>query len=151
VRHVSGDNPVRVVVGRDLSGLECLLRSSRNPILLVGGCAPVASERCLTLPLRRKNGFVPTLQILRELYRRGVHSVYIEGGAITASRFLQENALDVIQLHIAPLVLGPGLPVFLLPPVHGIGHALRFSSFFFTPIDDGIMFTGVPARGGLSA
>ncbi|MEW5900445.1 MAG: RibD family protein [Acidobacteriota bacterium] len=148
VRHVSGDNPVRIVLGRNLAGLESLLRSSRDPVILVGGQPPFGSKRCLNLPLKRKNGFVPTGQILRELYKRGIHSVYIEGGSITASRFLQENTLDIIQVHIAPLILGPGLPVFLLPPAQRVSHALRFRSFFYTPVDDGIMFTGVPKKGG---
>jgi len=144
VRHVKGDNPVRIVIGKDLTGLEALFRSSRDPVFLIGAQAPLDDPRCLALPLKRRNGFVPTARILRELYRRGIHSVYIEGGAITASRFLQEHNLDILQVHIAPLILGPGLTGFLLPPVQKISQALRFRTLLYTPVDDGIMFTGVP-------
>jgi diaminohydroxyphosphoribosylaminopyrimidine deaminase/5-amino-6-(5-phosphoribosylamino)uracil reductase len=144
VRHVKGDNPVRIVLGKNLAGLESLLRSSRDPVILIGGQAPPGEPCCLALSLRSKNGFVPTGRILKELYKRGIHSVYIEGGAITASRFLQENRLDIIQVHIAPLILGPGLTGFLLPPAQKISQALRFGAFSYTPVDDGVMFTGVP-------
>jgi riboflavin-specific deaminase-like protein len=146
VRHVKGDNPVRVVVGRDVSGLGSLLRSSPDPVILMGGQAQSGERRSLSLPLKRRNGFIPTGRILKELYKRGVHSVYIEGGAITVSRFLLENNLDIVQVHIAPLILGPGLTGFLLPPAQKISQALRFTSLSFTPIDDGIMFTGLPRR-----
>jgi riboflavin biosynthesis pyrimidine reductase len=144
VRHVSGDNPARVVLGKNLAGLESLLRSSRDPVILIGGQAPPGVPCCLSLPLKGKNGFVPTGRILKELYKLGIHSVYIEGGAITASRFLQENRLDIVQVHIAPLILGPGLTGFLLPPAQRISQGLRFGAFSYTPIDDGVMFTGVP-------
>jgi len=144
VRHVNGDNPVRIVVGKDLTGLGSLLRSSREPIILIGSEAPCDNGRCLALPLKRKDGFVPTRRILKALYRRGIHSVYIEGGAITVSRFLQENNLDIVQVHISPLILGPGLTGFLLPPAHKISQALHFKTLSYTPVDDGVMFTGVP-------
>lgn len=150
VRHVKGDNPARIVLGKNLAGLKSLLRSSRDPVILVGGQAPFPAPRCLALPLKSENGFVATAEILKELYKRGIHSVYIEGGAITASRFLQEKTLDVVQVHIAPLILGPGLTGFLLPPAQKIGQALRFASFSYTPIDDGIMFTGVLRRGEIA-
>ena len=143
VRHVRGNNPVRVVLGKNLAGLESLFRSSLDPVILIGGHPPYESARFLTIPLGRKNGFVPTAQILRALYKRGIHSVYIEGGAITASRFLQEKTLDIIQIHISPMILGPGLPLFLFPPVQRVSQSLRFDSFFYSAIDDGIMFTGV--------
>ncbi len=143
VRYVRGDNPVRVVLGKTFAGIESLFRSSFDPVILIGGRPPYESSRFIALPLGRKNGFVPTVRVLRALYKRGVHSVYIEGGAITASRFLQENTLDIIQVHISPMILGPGLPVFLIPPVQRVNESLRFDSFFYTAVDDGIMFTGV--------
>jgi diaminohydroxyphosphoribosylaminopyrimidine deaminase/5-amino-6-(5-phosphoribosylamino)uracil reductase len=144
VRHVNGDNPVRIIVGKELTGLGALLRASRDPVILIGGEAPRDDARCLALRLKRKDGFVPTGRILKELYRRGIHSVYIEGGAITISRFLQENNLDIVQVHISPLILGPGLTGFLLPPARKISQARRFKTLSYIPVDDGIMFTGVP-------
>jgi riboflavin-specific deaminase-like protein len=144
VRRVNGDNPVRIVVGKELRGLGSLLRASRDPVILIGGEAPCDDGRCLEIRLKRKDGFVPTGRILKELYKRGIHSVYIEGGAITVSRFLQENNLDIVQVHISPLILGPGLTGFLLPPVHKISQALRFKTLSYTLVDDGVMFTGVP-------
>jgi hypothetical protein len=63
------------------------------------------------------------------------------------SRLLKDQKLDIIQVHLAPLILGSGLAGFLLPSAHKICQARRFESFFYTLVDDEIMFTGVPRKG----
>ncbi len=50
------------------------------------------------------------LQVLREeLFRREIYSVMIEGGALTISEFLRQNAVDRLYNFIAPKILGRGL------------------------------------------
>lgn len=48
-------------------------------------------------------------QILNELYKRNIQSVIIEGGAITAQHFLQENLVDEVRLITAPCHLENGI------------------------------------------
>ena len=76
------------------------------------------------------------------MYQRGIHSVYIEGGATTTSRFLQERCVDVVQLHISPMIIGSGVPAFSMPEIQSVSESLRFTSHAYIPFDDGMMFVG---------
>jgi riboflavin-specific deaminase-like protein len=53
------------------------------------------------------------LQVLRE---RGCSRVFIEGGGVTVSAFLEASLLDRLQIAIAPLFIGDGRPAIRLPP-----------------------------------
>jgi diaminohydroxyphosphoribosylaminopyrimidine deaminase/5-amino-6-(5-phosphoribosylamino)uracil reductase len=77
---------------------------------------------------------------------RGIRSVYIEGGALTTSRFLGEGNVDVLQVHISPLIMGSGLSSFRLPPVPDVVSSLRLAYHAFMPVDDGMMIVGTVAR-----
>jgi diaminohydroxyphosphoribosylaminopyrimidine deaminase/5-amino-6-(5-phosphoribosylamino)uracil reductase len=55
-------------------------------------------------PLRR--GGIPFRSVLRRLGKMGLLSVMIEGGAVTASRALLENAVDKVVLFYAPKIIG---------------------------------------------
>jgi 5-amino-6-(5-phosphoribosylamino)uracil reductase/diaminohydroxyphosphoribosylaminopyrimidine deaminase/5-amino-6-(5-phosphoribosylamino)uracil reductase len=65
--------------------------------------------------------------MLAALRARGVHSVYLEGGAETLSSFLQAGCLDLLQVHISPVVLGSGLLGFRLPERTSLADAFAFS------------------------
>ena len=56
--------------------------------------------------------------------------------------------MDVVQVHIAPMILGSGLSSFRLPPVPDVGSSVRLAGHVFTPIDDGMMIVGTVARPG---
>jgi riboflavin biosynthesis pyrimidine reductase len=100
------------------------------------------------VPLHGGDGHIPTSEILRELLKRGLRSVYIEGGALTTSRFLGEGNIDVLQVHIAPLILGSGLSSFRLAPVPDIASSLRLAHHVYTPVDDGMMVVATLDRPG---
>ncbi|MFN7588740.1 MAG: RibD family protein, partial [Planctomycetota bacterium] len=133
VRHVVGPQPLRVVV----SGSARVL-AARPPLRLfeAPGClvlvaaanapanapadvrvVPVASEGCELQPAA----------IRRVLAERGVHSVYLEGGAATLSSFLGAGAVDLLQVHVAPLVLGSGLAGVQLPTIEHVAHGIPFA------------------------
>jgi len=44
-------------------------------------------------------------QIVRLLRARGCHRIFIEGGGVTVSLFLEANLLDRLQVAIAPLII----------------------------------------------
>jgi diaminohydroxyphosphoribosylaminopyrimidine deaminase/5-amino-6-(5-phosphoribosylamino)uracil reductase len=145
VRYVEGRQPVRIVLASSADGLEALTAGEGGKVLLVGGNGVPAPDGVEVVPLRGPKGAIPTAAILGELLARGVHSVYIEGGALTTSRFLDEGTLDVVQVHIAPMILGSGLVSFRLPPVTDVGSSLRLAGHAFTPVDDGMMIVGAVA------
>ena len=105
MRHAEGSDPIRIVVGGGVDvDIDCLAaRPGPGRILLIGEGEEPASPQVerLALPTAR-TGASPPLRSSRELYRRGILSVYIEGGAATTSAFLAENNIDVsATAHLA--------------------------------------------------
>ena len=143
VRHAPGRDPVRIVVG-GATDIGCLADAGPSPILVLddGGDArqPPTQVRRLSLP--RRNGHIATATILRELYDQGILSVYIEGGAVTTSAFLAEGNIDVLQLHISPMILGPGVNGFAEPTVRSVAESVKFASHLYRSVGDGMMFVG---------
>ena len=140
VRHVAGHDPRRVI----LNGSASSLRNGRDLHLFVApGCtilcteaaartaqAPPAEVRVLAVP--SANGSIGAAEILRTLYSDGVGSLFVEGGGTTVSHFLRERALDVLHLHLAPILLGSGIASVSLPTVDSIGDGLRVGAEHFT-------------------
>jgi riboflavin biosynthesis pyrimidine reductase len=54
--------------------------------------------------------------MLRLLQSRGCWRVFVEGGGVTVSAFLQANLLDRLQIAIAPVIIGDGRPAIRLAP-----------------------------------
>jgi riboflavin biosynthesis pyrimidine reductase len=148
VRYVEGGRPARIVLASSPEGLSALAGIDGGPVYLVGGDGHAAPPGVAIVPIRGANGHMPTSEILRELLKRGIRSVYIEGGALTASRFLGDGNVDVLQVHIAPMILGSGLTAFRLPPVPDVASSLHMAYHEFTPVDDGMMIVGTVARAG---
>jgi riboflavin biosynthesis pyrimidine reductase len=66
------------------------------------------------------------LRVLRErLTGRGLRAVFVEGGGVTVSRFLQQGVLDRLHVAVAPLILGSGRHGLTLPVVGTLEEALR--------------------------
>jgi len=148
VRYVEGAQPARIVLASSAEGIGALAAIEGGDVTLVGGNGGPVPPGVSVIPLRGSREMIPTSDILRELLNRGVRSVYIEGGALTTSRFLREGNVDVLQIHIAPLILGSGLSSFSLPPVPDVASSLRLAYHAFTPVDDGMMVVGTLARPG---
>lgn len=129
VRHVSGSDPIRVVVGSGPHDLTCLTESSDAPVIT----------------LANGNGHLRGREILESLFERGIQTVLVEGGAATTSSLLADGMIDILQLHIEPLLLGPGLSPFDRPAAARIGDAITFRSQSFTRVGSGVMFVGRPA------
>jgi diaminohydroxyphosphoribosylaminopyrimidine deaminase/5-amino-6-(5-phosphoribosylamino)uracil reductase len=146
VRYVDGAQPARIVVASSTEGLDALTGVEGGDVYLVGGNGNAAPPGVKTVSLHGAKGTIPTADILRELLKRGIRSVYIEGGALTTSRFLGEGNVDVLQVHISPLILGSGLSSFRLPPVPDVASSLRLAYHAFMPVDDGMMIVGTFAR-----
>jgi diaminohydroxyphosphoribosylaminopyrimidine deaminase/5-amino-6-(5-phosphoribosylamino)uracil reductase len=146
VRYVEGRQPARIVLASSPEGLGALTGIEGGDVYLVGSDGMAAPPGVNVVPLNAADGSIPTSAILRELMARGIRSVYIEGGALTASRFLGEGNVDVLQIHISPLILGSGLSSFRLPPVPDVASSLRLATPAFTPVDDGMMIVGTIAR-----
>lgn len=140
VRHVAGDSPRRVVLNASGSVVR---RAAEFQVARDAGSLFICHEGVDELPaLGGANEVVHVAgerrlfdsgELSRTLTQRGIHSVFLEGGGRTISNFLQAEAVDVLHLHVAPRILGSGVPGFDLPEVTTIdaGHQFTVEHFAF--------------------
>lgn len=130
-RHVSGPNPVRVVVdpSRRLPARHGLLCDGAAATLVVRAGAAEAERRltdqALELSLEAADGRLCPHRVVQALAARGLGRLMVEGGGVTVTRFLQAAALDRLQLAVAPLLLGAGRRAIDLPAVERLADGLR--------------------------
>jgi diaminohydroxyphosphoribosylaminopyrimidine deaminase / 5-amino-6-(5-phosphoribosylamino)uracil reductase len=122
-RHVAGPSPLRVVLDpmRRLGEHYKVFRDNRAETLYVCGRSVVApgeshfGRAALVSVADTPNG-LDVAEVQRLLRARGCHRIFVEGGGVTVSMFLEANLLDRLQVAIAPLIIGNGRPAIRLPP-----------------------------------
>lgn len=148
VRFVSGQNPVKVIIANSPCSFENLKMSEGKIILFTSKVTlPIEGVEIITLPDTAGNLFSEI--ILKELYKRNIYSIFIEGGAITASHFISEHAVDKVQIFISPKIFGSGISSFSLSPIDIVDNSLQFHNSYFNAMGDGILFEGTPAQNGI--
>jgi len=141
VRHVKGKNPTRVVIGGDDLILDEYHAIDETTIIF-GQNHLDAKEKVRRVRLKKQGERYDVNEILQSLYNHGMHSVYIEGGAYTTSSFLRQQAIDQVQMHITPKILGSGPTGFDFDGIRTIHQAVGFNNFRFIPIGSHVMFVG---------
>lgn len=144
-RLVPGEHPARVVLdprGR-LRPEHRLFCDDAAPTVVVRGRRHHAGPADARPPAHVKivyvdefEGRMPVEQIVHELRANGLRRVFIEGGGVTVSRFLQAGALDRLHIAVAPLIMGSGRPAFSLPVIDQLDQALRLRWRHFRMGDD---------------
>ncbi len=122
-RHVPGPNPLRVVFdpGRRLSPTFRVFTDGVAQTLYI-----CARSRVAPGETHMGDGVIAGIdhdrpddgpeQVLRLLRARGCARVFVEGGGVTVSAFLEANLLDRLQITIAPVLIGDGRPGVRLTP-----------------------------------
>src|SRR5438876_2536600 len=136
-RHVAGPSPLRVIFdpSRRLAPDYRVFSDDSAPTLYV--CA-----RSLMSPGESHFGFativplddgdgVTVVELMRVLRERSCKRIFVEGGGVTVSAFLEANLLDRLQMAIAPLIIGDGRPAIRLPARATLGdcHRPRYRVF----------------------
>ncbi len=121
-RHVAGPSPLRVVVdpARRLAPTFRVFTDRSAPTLYVCERSRVADGEthvgvALIAGVDTAQPGSGMGQMLRLLRARGCSRVFIEGGGVTVSTFLEANLLDRLQIAIAPVLIGDGRPAIRLP------------------------------------
>jgi riboflavin-specific deaminase-like protein len=131
VRRCTGAHPVRVVIDpeRRLDGSQRMFRDGAAATLVLAAADRARAGETMgqaeVVPVPRGEWGMNPHEIRRILARRGLHSLFIEGGGITVSRFLAARALDRLQITVVPLILGSGRPGILLPEITDLRDSLR--------------------------
>jgi diaminohydroxyphosphoribosylaminopyrimidine deaminase / 5-amino-6-(5-phosphoribosylamino)uracil reductase len=121
-RDVPGPSPLRVIFdpGRRLADTYRVFSDDSAATLYACGQARVRPGeshvgRATILGLEGGEGS-HAVELLGALRERGCNRIFLEGGGVTVSAFLEANLLDRLQMAIAPLIIGDGRPAIRLPP-----------------------------------
>jgi riboflavin-specific deaminase-like protein len=137
-RLVSGPNPLRVVLdpGRRLSDHHRVFADDTSETLYV--CAgdliqPGEQQfgRAWMLGMPGTPDKLDLAELVAHLRSRGYARIFVEGGGVTVSMFLQANLLDRLHLAVAPLLIGDGRAAIRLPAPAALGdcHRPRYRVF----------------------
>jgi riboflavin-specific deaminase-like protein len=123
VRHVPGPNPLRVIIdpGRRLAPTFRVFTDQMGPTLYFcsrtlvrPGESHLGSAAIVGVDSDEPGGGVG--EVMRRLHARGCSRVFVEGGGVTVSAFLEADLLDRLQIAIAPVLIGDGRPAIRLAP-----------------------------------
>ena len=131
-RLVEGSNPLRVVLDPDR-------RLNANHRVFSDGCAETLYVCARSLLRSAETTFgqasilgvagtddgIDLKEVMRDLRRRGHARIFVEGGGVTVSMFLQAELLDRLHLAIAPILIGNGRAAIRLPAPAALGDCRR--------------------------
>lgn len=156
VRLVKGRDPIRVVLDSSLRtplSSKVVKHSSKAPTWLMHG--PGASKGRIAklqgLPgveriahTRVRDTSLSPREILKELAKRGVRSVLLEGGSKVHGAFLDAGLVDRVAVFVAPVILGDarGIPLSAGKGVLKIADAFRLREVKTKKLGDDVLFTG---------
>lgn len=133
VRKAPGVNPVRVVIDRNRRVPENhhLFSDEASPTLrLVAGDYRAGNKLTprhgvTEVPCLGPDETTDPAQILAVLADFDLRRIFVEGGGLTVSGFLNADLLDRLHVMVAPMIIGSGRPAFSLPEISHLGSALR--------------------------
>ncbi|MGH1359121.1 MAG: RibD family protein [Burkholderiaceae bacterium] len=132
-RLAAGPNPVRII-------LDPAARLPLDHQLFSDGSAPsfriVADQAGLSIPdavrndprtilVSGENRTINPARIRQVLADRGYRVLFLEGGGLTISSWLEHHELDRLQLACAPILVGDGIASVQHPPVTAMRDAMR--------------------------
>jgi diaminohydroxyphosphoribosylaminopyrimidine deaminase/5-amino-6-(5-phosphoribosylamino)uracil reductase len=128
--------PRRVIVDSrlDISPDARILQG--DPCWIVAGAADEAKAARLraagheVFHLPNAHGKVDLPALMLELGRREINELHVEAGAKLNASLVREGCVDELLVYLAPSLIGPGQPMFALPPLTRLAdkRELRFHS-----------------------
>jgi len=153
VRHVKGKNPLRIIVDSKLRiPIKSSVLTDDNPHQTIIATTSNTPARKITaikklgvevLVVRKeRNGKVSFSSLLKELGKKEIMSVLVEGGSGMITALLKVNLVDKMIIPISPRILGKGLEAIGDLNINKIKDAIKFSSFKTMKKGDDLIFEG---------
>jgi riboflavin-specific deaminase-like protein len=118
VRHVEGENPLRVILDSRLSirrNAKVLRTEEAATVIATIASSDSARRRLIErsgatiLVAADEDGHVSLSDLLSQLATMGVSRLLVEGGPTVATEFLKQRLVDRVVALIAPAILGAGI------------------------------------------
>lgn len=132
VRHVRGDNPLRVIVDTRLrTPLDSrLVRTARETATMIATSDPDPArqipykEQGVQLAVcAEKDGKLQLTSLLRKLVSAGCQTLLVEAGGKLAGGLLEQGLVDECILFYAPKVIGGGVAPFRISGIESMDQA----------------------------
>lgn len=143
VRRCEGRNPARVVIdprGR-MPISATMLRDGKAPVVIVTGPDAPAPEGVEVIRIDMLRGNIDPADIVAALHARGLSRILVEGGADTIARFIDAEAVDLLHVLVAPMILGSGKQGLHLSPIERLEQARRPKTHVHVFEDGDVLFT----------
>ncbi len=153
VRHIKGKNPLRIIVDSKLrisikssvltddnSHLTIIATTSRAPAGRITAIKKLGVE--VLVVKKERNGSVSLSSLLKELGKREIMSVLVEGGSEIITSLLKANLVDKMIIPISPKIIGKGLEAIGDLNINKIKNSIKFSSFKTMKKGDDLIFEG---------
>ncbi len=139
----SGKNPIRIIVdGKlEISSNSKVLTDGLAPTWIAtvkspkrGPVSPVLQKAAEILYVGGKNGKLDMKELMREIGKRGVSSVLIEGGSGINAAVLRAGVINRVMFFIAPKIIGGrnAIPSVGGPGINLLEEAARLGSMSVT-------------------
>lgn len=153
VRHVKGKNPLRVIVDTRLRIplKSFVLKDAAANRTIIAATKEASSRKAAAIEKlgaevlivkRDSNGGVNLQCLLRELGKRDIISVMVEGGSGLITSLLAANLVDKMIIPIAPKIIGKGVEAIGNLSIDTIKDAITFSSYKTVRKGGDIIFEG---------
>lgn len=131
-RLVAGANPVRVIIDPAcrLPPAHAVFTDRQASTLraTVAGSSAARTARARgeeLLEVGAQGHELDLRELLQQLHARGCCRVFVEGGGVTVSSFLEAGLLDRLHIAVAPLLIGEGRPAVRMAPRIRLRDCLR--------------------------
>lgn len=154
VRHVTGLDPMRVVVDSSLripESSRIIETASQVPVLLVHAGADARRIETLNaidgvetlICAPAADGRVNLSDLLDKLAARGILSLLVEGGGSIHGSFVEASLADRFCLFVTPRLLGNGRPWVVFKGISNIDDAIALANLKAKPLGADLMIEGV--------
>ncbi len=134
VRHCEGKNPDLIIFktnDEDFFDKKLFQLKKRKIFLLCRNQREMSKNFKLKSIIKNikfdgNKTFISPKEILTQLVKNNIHSIFIEGGGITISHFLVANLFDRFHLQTSDKTLGSGINSFNLPTSSDIENISAF-------------------------
>lgn len=134
VRHVAGDHPIKIVVGNSRTNIQSLKKEGK--LLVISNSLLYPDEPNIKNIVINKPGRFAATDIASVLLENNIYHLFVEGGANLISGLLKDEAIDVLQIHIAPVIFGSGKDAIALPEIDNLNNAISSKHIQFFKLDD---------------